>query len=206
MIRKELHVISTGKQSLAELANIAREIHPYVTAIHLREKTKTASELMAGIELLREAGVLSKQIIVNDRADVAAAAGVHGVHLAYHSLSVSAVKKCFPELRVGKSVHSEAEAVAAESEGADYVMFGHIFPTSSHPGIPARGIQALKLLSARVQIPVIAIGGVRTFNVSAIMGAGASGAAVMSGILEAVDPRREAAAYDHFLRVGDNHD
>jgi thiazole tautomerase (transcriptional regulator TenI) len=206
LIRKELHVVSTGRQSLADLAAIARDIRPYVTAFHLREKTKTACELMEGIELLQAAGVPPGQIIVNDRADVAAAAGIRGVHLAYHSLSVSAVKKLFPRMCVGKSVHSEAEAVQAEAEGADYVMYGHIFPTSSKPGLPARGTEALRLLAARVRIPVIAIGGVKPSDVTGILGAGAAGAAVMSGVLEADDPISAAASYHHFLHTGGNHE
>ncbi|KIL41311.1 transcriptional regulator [Gordoniibacillus kamchatkensis] len=195
MDTKELHVISTGRQPFADLAAAMRDIHRFVSCFHLREKTKTAAELMAAIELLQAAGMPAERIVVNDRADVAAAAGASGVHLAYHSLSVSAVKRLFPQLRVGKSVHSEEEAVQAEAEGADYVMYGHIFPTSSKPGLPARGIEALRLLAARVRIPVVAIGGIKPPDAGAVLNAGAAGVAVMSGILEADDPGRAAAAY-----------
>jgi thiazole tautomerase (transcriptional regulator TenI) len=198
----ELHIVSTGRQSLAELAGIAGEIHPYVTAFHLREKTKTARELLEGIGLMLAAGVSLGQIRVNDRADVAAAAGVRGVHLAHHSLDIGDVKRLFPGLAVGKSVHSGAEALQAEAEGADYVFYGHIYPTASKPDLPARGIKALGRVSEIVNIPVIAIGGITPPDIAALTQAGASGAAVMSGVLDAEDPLREVQAYRHFLDWG----
>lgn len=199
---RELHVVSTGRQSFAELAGIAGAIRPYVDAIHLRERTKTARELLEGIGLLLAAGVPADRIVINDRADVAAAAGVRGVQLAYHSLEVSAVKRLFPQLRVGKSVHSAEEALQAEAEGADYVFYGHIYATASKPDLPARGIEALRRLTDLVRIPVIAIGGVKPDNVTEVLRAGAAGIAVMSGLLEAPDPLSEAVAYRNYLHTG----
>ncbi|GIO34015.1 MULTISPECIES: thiazole tautomerase TenI [Paenibacillus] len=202
MAGRELHVVSTGRQPLDELARIAGLIHPYVDAIHLREHAKTARELLNGIGMLLAAGVPADRIVVNDRADVAAAAGVQGVQLAYHSLDVTDVKEWFPQLRIGRSVHSLKEAVEAEKKGADYVFFGHVYPTASKPDSPARGLRELKLLASRTRIPVIAIGGVKPANVAETLKAGASGVAVMSGILEAADPIREAAAYHQCLHRG----
>jgi thiazole tautomerase (transcriptional regulator TenI) len=191
----ELHIISSGRQPFNELAAIAGSIHPYMTALHLRERSKTARELIEGIDLLLAAGVPADRIIVNDRADVAAAAGIGGVQLAYHSLDIWHVKRLFPQLRVGKSVHSQEEALQAQDAGADYVIYGHIFATPSKPGIPARGIEALRKLTELVRIPVIAIGGVKPGCVVGVMDAGAAGVAVMSGLLEADDPVNEAEAY-----------
>jgi thiazole tautomerase (transcriptional regulator TenI) len=199
---KELHVVSTGRQPFAELARIAGLVGPYVDAFHLRERTKTARELLDGIRLLTEAGVPAGRIVVNDRADVAAAAGVRGVQLAHHSLDVPAVKRLFPELRIGKSVHSVEEALQAEAEGADYVIYGHIYATASKPGLPARGVVALRRVADSVRIPVIAIGGIKPGSVPEVLRAGAAGVAVMSGLLEAADPVREAAAYHQYLQVG----
>jgi thiazole tautomerase (transcriptional regulator TenI) len=199
MAGKELHIISTGDQPLAELVRIAAATHRFAAAFHLREKAKTARELAEGVELLLDADVPPERIVVNDRADVAAAAGVRGAHLAWHSLDVRAVKRLFPQLRIGKSVHSEAEALQAEAEGADYVLFGHIFATASKIGLPARGLEALRLLAARVKVPVIAIGGVTPERVPAVLQAGAAGVAVMSGIMKASDPVRAAQAYYEVL-------
>jgi thiazole tautomerase (transcriptional regulator TenI) len=201
LISRELHIISTGKQSLSEFARIAGAILHYADAFHLREKTMTARELVQGIEWLAAAGVPLEQIIVNDRADVAAAMGVRGVHLAHHSLDTGQVKQLCPSLRIGKSVHSEAEAVQMEAEGADYLFFGHIFPTKSKADLPARGTGALKQVVGRVAIPIIAIGGITPANVQEVIQSGAAGIAVMSGIMEAKDPVSEAAAYHHYLHA-----
>jgi thiazole tautomerase (transcriptional regulator TenI) len=198
----ELHLISNGKQPLQEFARISAALLPYVDAIHLREKAKTARELAQGIEWLAAAGVPLERIIVNDRADVAAAMGIMGVHLAYHSLDVCQVKKTFPSLRVGKSVHSAAEAVQTEAEGADYLIYGHVFPTNSKAGVPARGTEALSQVVQHVSCPVIAIGGITPSNVQEVMLCGAAGIAVMSGILEAEDPVGKSTAYHHFLHMG----
>lgn len=206
MTGRELHVVSTGRQPLDELARIAGLIHPYVDAFHLRERAKTARELLEGIGMLLAAGVPANRIVVNDRADVAAAAGVRGAQLGHHSLDASDVKKWFPQLRIGRSVHSLHEAVAAEEEGADYVIFGHVYATASKPGSPARGPGELRLLASSVRIPVIAIGGVMPANVADTLEAGAAGVAVMSGILEAADPVSAAAAYYQCLHNGrENH-
>jgi thiazole tautomerase (transcriptional regulator TenI) len=206
MAGKELHIISTGELTLAELVRIAAATHRFAAAFHLREKAWTARELMEGTRLLIAAGVPPQRIVVNDRADVAVAAGVRGAHLAWHSLDVREVKRLFPQLRVGKSVHDEAEAVQAEAEGADYVLFGHIFATASKPGLPARGLAALQSLASRVKVPVIAIGGVTPERVPAVLQAGAAGVAVMSGIMKAADPVSAAQAYHDVLHTGDLHE
>jgi thiazole tautomerase (transcriptional regulator TenI) len=196
---RELHLISTGRQSLQDFASIAAHIHPWVTAIHLREKTKTAHELWMGINQLLHAGVPRKKIYMNDRADVAAAAQIRGVHLAYHSLAPDQVKSLFPNLRIGKSVHSVEEARLAENQGADYLMFGHVFETASKAGQKARGLGALASIRKAVTIPVMAIGGITPGHVADVLAAKANGIAVMSGILASPEPVRAALAYFHNL-------
>lgn len=184
----EIHVISSGKQALDQFACIVSKVEPYVSYIHLREKSRTAGELMGGIHHLTERGVPLSKIIINDRADVARVAGACGVHLAYHSLPPREVKKAFPELRVGRSVHALEEAKRACVEGADYILYGHIYPTDSKPDLQPRGLEELERIVYGVPIPVIAIGGIKPEHVADIRAAGASGFAVMSGITEAHDP------------------
>ncbi|ANB55631.1 thiamine monophosphate synthase/TENI family protein [Anoxybacillus sp. B7M1] len=194
-MKKALHVISTGTQSLEEFAAISSLIHSHVDAIHIREKNKTAKELVKWIEALLYAGVPAKKIIVNDRVDVAVACGVKGVQLAYHSLSVKAVKAHFPSLLVGCSIHSLEEGIEAEQDGADYCIYGHVFPTECKAGIPARGVSELQEIAATIRIPVIAIGGIQPDHVSQVWCAGAAGVAVMSGVFLAKDPLAQVRRY-----------
>lgn len=196
----ELHLISDGKKSLRRFIEIAATVHPFLSYVHLREKTKTAKEIWEGVEALKNSGVPSEKIIVNDRVDVALAAGLGGTQLAYHSLEPKWVKRAFPRLRVGRSTHSLEEAEEMERQGADYVLFGHIFPSGSKPGLKARGIEALRAVTNKVKIPVIAIGGISPSNAPSVLRAGASGVAVMSGILDSADPVAAAERYFEALR------
>ncbi|MBD8067757.1 thiazole tautomerase TenI [Bacillus sp. PS06] len=195
MNQKEIHIISTGKQGPEEFCEIASLIHHNVTYIHIREKTYTARQLFDMVMLLNEANVPLSKIILNDRVDVADVTGVSGVQLAYHSLSAASVKKRFPHLRIGCSVHSLAELTKAQLDGADYVLFGHIYETHSKPGLLAKGVSELRRIVNQSSIPVIAIGGIKPLHVKDILETGASGIAVMSGVLEAKDPLQAMHEY-----------
>ncbi|MDQ0247156.1 thiazole tautomerase (transcriptional regulator TenI) [Bacillus fengqiuensis] len=199
------HVISTGRQSTKELVHTISAIHPYVDVIHLREKAKTAAELVHIIEELKHYQVPLSKIVINDRADVAHAMKVRGVHLAYHSLSPDQVKKSFSSLLVGRSVHSVEEARLAEKQGADYVFYGHVYPSQSKKGQPPRGIFSLEEVVKSVSIPVIAIGGIEHERISQIKQTGAYGIAVMSGIVLAENPAEEAKHYQNVLKKGEEY-
>ncbi|RAZ79306.1 thiazole tautomerase TenI [Planococcus halotolerans] len=199
MKTKKLHIISTGKQKPEQLAEIIGVIHPYIDFIHLREKTKRAKEVYEMVELLADKKVPLSKIMINDRVDVACASNVKGVQLAYHSLPVEIVKREFMDLTVGCSVHSIEEAQIAEQQGADYVIFGHVYSTQSKPGLIPKGIEQLWSVSESVSIPVIAIGGITPTNSREVIEAGAQGVAVMSGILEAEDPLEAVKQYRSYL-------
>ncbi|MCF6139240.1 thiazole tautomerase TenI [Pseudalkalibacillus berkeleyi] len=194
-MKPTIHVISTGKQTKEEFSEITRIIHEYVDFIHIREKSRTALEVAEIVETLIGKGVPLRKIIINDRVDVAEVTDVYGVQLAYHSLSVHHVKKNFPNLRIGKSVHSVDEAIIAEKQGADYLLFGHLFHTASKPDLFPRGVSQLKQLTEQVNIPVIGIGGITPHHSPHVFRAGASGIAVMSGILQADDPLADVKEY-----------
>ncbi|QDP39480.1 thiazole tautomerase TenI [Radiobacillus deserti] len=199
MNNKELHVLSTGRQPVERLVETFEEIHPYLTALHIREKEKTAREIYQLVEQLRTKNVPLSKIVINDRVDVAQVMRVQGTHLAYHSLPIDQVKEHFPQLRVGCSVHSLEEALRAQAQGADYVTFGHIFETQSKPGVNPRGLEQLRTITASVTIPVIGIGGIQPSHVQSVVEAGADGIAVMSGILEAENPLEMVKEYNSRL-------
>lgn len=202
-MEKQLHVITTGRQRDEELVRIANLIHPYITMLHVREKTKSAKEVSHLIERLQKAGVPSSKMIVNDRVDVALCTGVKGVQLTHHSLDVSQVRRTLPEMMVGNSVHSISEAQDAEQNGADFIMYGHIFKTSSKRDAEPRGLDQLQRVVDQTTIPVIAIGGITPENVRNVIKTGASGIAVMSGILEAPSPLQAVKLYKQQLEVWD---
>lgn len=194
MKKRELHVVSTGRQQVQEVAHIIAEIHPFIDYFHIREKQKTARELYDFITMLTKKGVPRSKLIMNDRVDVALLAKTAGVQLAYHSLDAKEVKEKFPELMVGRSVHSSDEMKDCANR-VDYVIYGHIYSTASKPGIEPRGVDELKKICMESEIPVIAIGGIKPDNVKEVIRAGASGIAVMSGILEATNPLQRAKEY-----------
>src|SRR5699024_11515690 len=98
---------------------IVARIHEMVDAIHIREKTWTAIEMIEAVDALVRQGVPLQKIIINDRVDVAYVIGTGGVQLAHHSIDVLCVNRHFPSFKVGCSVHSVAEAVEAEAAGAN---------------------------------------------------------------------------------------
>jgi thiazole tautomerase (transcriptional regulator TenI) len=204
-VKKQLHVITTGRQNDDVLVKIAANIHPYITMLHIREKAKSAKEVSHIIERLQKAGVPASKIIVNDRVDVALCTGVNGVQLTHHSLDVSQVRRALPEMKIGCSVHSVSEAQYAEQNGADFIMYGHIFKTSSKRNAEPRGLDQLQYVVDQTTIPVIAIGGITPENVRNVINTGASGIAVMSGILEAPSPLQAVKLYKQQLEVWDAH-
>ncbi|MDX8364742.1 thiazole tautomerase TenI [Cytobacillus sp. IB215665] len=199
MANKELHIVSTGIQSINTFVSIISEIHPFATAIHLREKQMSARDLYQMINQLIQRSVPLNKIVINDRIDVASVAEVGGVQLAYHSLSVSDVKRVFPKLRIGKSVHSLEEAVEAELQGADYVMYGHIYPTSSKKGVIAKGVDSVKEFKKQLSIPLIAIGGIKPIHIPELIDRGVDGVAVLSGVLLAQTPIEAVKEYSKML-------
>lgn len=121
------------------------------------------------------------RVLVNDRVDVALAAGAHGVHLRADSMLAPRVRRiCPPAFLIGRSVHARDEAVAAtEAGGLDYLLFGTVFATSSKAGRTPAGPEALAGVVAAATIPVLAVGGVSPDNLRKVAAAGAAGFAAI---------------------------
>jgi thiamine-phosphate pyrophosphorylase len=168
----------------AEIARLV--IDGGADVVQLRDKGLSCRDLFAAAceirEITREAGVL---FIVNDRIDIALAAGADGVHLGQHDLPVRNARRIAPPgFIIGVSVGCIADAVAAESAGAGYVALSPIFPTSSKEDAgPGHGIPVLRGICSAVSIPVIAIGGISPRNVPQVIAAGAEGVAVISSVV-----------------------
>lgn len=121
------------------------------------------------------------RVLVNDRVDVALAAGAHGVHLRADSPPARRVRAiCPPGFLVGRSVHGAAESASvAQDGGVDYLLFGTVFHTASKPGREAAGLERLAETCARVPVPVLAVGGVTPDNLRGVATAGAAGFAAI---------------------------
>ena len=157
--------------------------------VQLREKDLAARDLYDLGERVKDAIAVRAKFIVNDRIDVALALNADGVQLPEDGIPVAEARRIVgPNMLIGRSVHSVSGAIEAESNGADFLIAGTIFPSASHSERPARGTEFLRALCEEVSLPVLAIGGVTIQNVGEVMQTGCSGAAVISAISEAEDP------------------
>ena len=143
------------------LGTLERILKKGVKMVQLREKDLKGRELydlaLEVRKLTRDYGAL---LLINERFDIAKAVEADGVHLPERSFPPSVVKKLFPDMIVGFSSHSLESALYAEKEGADFVTFGPVFKTTSHPEAKPLGTMKLKEVASKVKIPVYALGGV----------------------------------------------
>jgi len=132
-------------------------------------------------------------LFVNDRLDVALAVPTAGVQLGHGSLPVSAARALNPLWWIGKSVHVLAEAEAAKTEGADYLVVGPVFATASHPDRSPLGLAKLQqIVAAAGELPVIAIGGITADRVRAARNSGAYGVAAIRAFWDDAEPAAAA--------------
>ena len=163
-----------------------------LSALQVREKDLGAGELATLCRRLRALTLDAEALlIVNDRVDVALAVGADAVQRTSTSLSVrDMIAVADKRLHIGASVHALQEAIDAESQGADWVVFGPVYDTPSKRAYgPAQGLARLEEVARAVGVPVIAIGGITPERVAEVRAAGAAGVAVISAILEADSPR-----------------
>ncbi len=157
--------------------------------IQLRMKDRGAREMLEVLAVLRRICADRALLIVNDRLDVALAGGADGVHLGQDDLSLTDARRQAPMgFLIGISTHDEAQAAAAVADGADYLGFGPIFPTTSkdRPD-PVVGVARLATVCAASATPIVAIGGITLAAVPSLVTAGAAAVAMISAINHAPD-------------------
>jgi thiamine-phosphate pyrophosphorylase len=147
------------------------------TILQVRAPQSTAS----AVERETAALVASSPVpvVVSSRCDIALAAGAAGVNLPENDIPIAAARALMGERLVGRSVHSLESALRAESEGADYVIFGPVWASASHTGSLPAGIAALAEVAHALHIPVLAIGGVTERRIAECHAAGAAGYAAI---------------------------
>jgi len=160
-----------------------------VDIVQIRERDLEARALVELTTRSMEAVRGSQtRIVVNDRLDVAIAAGAHGTHLRGDSFSGADAREIAPAGHViGRSVHGASEAVAVERTGGlDYLMLGTVFPTASKPGDHGSvGVAELAAAASGVSLPVLAVGGVSLERLPDVARAGAAGFAAIGFFLDA---------------------
>jgi thiamine-phosphate pyrophosphorylase len=153
-----------------------------IDLIQIRERDLPVRSLLALVEeAVKRAGAGPTGILVNDRLDVAVAAGAAGVHLPAHGFPVDEVRRNYPELLIGASTHNLEELCRAADGGADFAVFGPVFETPSKKAYgPPVGLEKLAEAARAVNIPVLALGGVTLENAADCMRAGAAGLAAIT--------------------------
>jgi thiazole tautomerase (transcriptional regulator TenI) len=199
-----LHVLSNGKLPMKDVVERFKQLEPFVDCLHLREKGKSEEELKFWITTLLAAGIPKEKLLINTHYLLAAQYGLKGVHLPESCNAVLHIKRLYPQLLVGCSVHSVEAGLIREKEGADYVYFGNVFETSCKPGKKGVGVEYLEELSNSLSIPVIAIGGIIPNNVRSVLCAGSSGAAIMSAAMESSNPIIYIKKYFTSMKEGKN--
>ena len=147
-MKNELHVISNGHMSFEELVNVAMQIESEIDYLHIREREKSTKELYEGVESLLKKGFPASKIVINDRIDIAILLNIPRVQLGYRSADVRSVKEKFSYLHVGYSVHSLEEAIDAFKNGADSLVYGHVFPTDCKKVCQREGLKKFQTLQS----------------------------------------------------------
>jgi thiamine-phosphate pyrophosphorylase len=169
-------------------------------ALHARDRTAPARRLAdVTARLLAHAAAPEAAVFVNARPDIAAALGAHGLQLGLADLPAREARTLVERsptagtgrIWIGVSIHSEAEAEQALSEGADFLMAGSIYPTATHADAPAAGLGLVRHV-VRLGRPVIAIGGITAARAAEIHDAGAWGVAAVTALWRAADPAQAA--------------
>ena len=155
-----------------------------IPSIQYREKEKGKGEMLEECRKLKETCSGKALFFVNDRADIALAAGADGLHLGQDDLPLAEARKLLPNAIIGITVHSVEEAVEAEKGGADYVSVSPVFFTATKSDAGnAIGLEMVKKVKESVKIPVMGIGGINSENAKSVIDAGADYVAVVSCIV-----------------------
>ena len=194
-----LYLITDRTTATRPPADIVEEcLGAGLRAVQLREKDLAVRDMLA---LARELGECTRRhgarLVVNDRADVALAAGADGVQRTHTSLPVTDLRAMAPAgFLIGASTHSPAEARQAAAEGADFVVFGPVYDTPSKRAFgPPQGLGALEAVAGAVSRPVIAVGGITPERVREVLAVGAAGVAVIRSVYGAPRPADATKAF-----------
>ncbi len=198
LARARLYLCTDARERQGDLARFLDAVlGAGVDVVQLRQKGLEAGQELRHLEVFRAACARhGKLLAVNDRADVAYAAGADVLHLGQDDLSPVIARTIIgPAPLIGLSSHAEAETAAAAVEpAADYFCAGPVWPTPTKPGRPAPGLDLLRFAAALgTSRPWFAIGGIDESTLDQVLAAGATRIVVVRAVTEADDPAAAAA-------------
>lgn len=184
------------------LRQVAEAIDGGAGIVQLREKHLGQADFLEEAErfvaLCREKGAVS---IINDNVDIAAQVGADGVHIGQEDLEAGRARQMLgPDKVIGVSAHSVAEALAAQAAGADYLGVGAAFVTGTKTDAKPISRETIRAITAAVDIPVVAIGGISRDNILELRDCGLDGVAVVSALFAQTDVK---AAAEELLRLSE---
>lgn len=181
-----------GERDFEDL--VGRAIRGGCTLVQLREKEASSGEFYErALRLKKVTDYFHVPLIIDDRIDIMLAVDAAGVHLGQSDLPAEAARQIIgPDKILGVSARTVEEAEKAESDGADYLGVGAVYPTTTKGDAEKVSREELEKICSTVRIPVVAIGGLNARNISSLEGSGISGVAVVSAIM-AQDRPEEAA-------------
>lgn len=202
-------ILDTGTLDPSSISQVAAKMwRSGVRFFQVRAKGWNAGAMVTLCQRIREVLPKTAIVVVNDRADVALTASMDGVHVGDEDLPLECARRVVGSQRiVGYSTHSVDEVIKADPTLCDYVGFGPVFETDTkRTNRSPLGIEGLQEACRVARVPVVAIGGIRIEHLPAIRSAGASGAAMISGLLMAPDPgamaRRAVETWEGGLEPG----
>ena len=200
MVRKNMDFtlyLVTDRRWLGERTlwdSVEEAIRGGVTLVQLREKEISSKEFLELAQRVKE--VTDRHgipLIINDRIDIALAMDAGGVHVGPEDLTVPLARKLLGDGKIiGASAASVDEALLFQTQGADYLGVGAVFPTATKRGTEKVGLDDLRRIKSAVHIPVVAIGGINMENVTPVIETGVDGVAVVSAIMDQTDIRGAA--------------
>lgn len=176
------------------LSRVKAALSGGVTLIQLREKERSTRQYIA---LAKKVHALSQQfgvpLIIDDRVDVALAAGAEGVHLGQSDMQIDIARKIVgKDFIIGATTKTVEQALEAFKQGADYLGVGAIYPTTTKVKTVLTSTETLDKICKAVPIPVNAIGGLNKDNIDVLKGIGIKGVCAVSAIMKADDPKTAA--------------
>ena len=173
-----------------------------VTCLQVRcKKANTRQVLAFARRIIKWASKRNLPVIINDRIDIALVTGSAGVHLGDEDLPISEARKLGGEdLVIGASVRTVKSARRALAEGATYLGVGPVYRSPNKPDVTPIGIEVIRKIASGINLPIVAIGGIRVENVGEVIRAGAAGVAVISALRETPTPRETARSMIEAIR------